>query len=271
MGDDDVNFFDKKPSQDPPPPSSEDDYGADKVVPLKRRPLADWQKKWQLSENAQPITNVFNTLVALRYHPLLHDLLSFDEMAQTAMITKQIPHTPLDPSIPRALRDTDILAIQEEIQLTGLRRISKATVQDAVHLRANEGRFHPIKSYLEGLTWDQKPRVDMWLSYFVGAEADTDNNLKRQYISKIGRWFLIAMIARIMRPGCKADYMLILEGPQGVEKSKACRILSGDWFSDSLPKLGHGDAVRLSMHLRGKWLIEIAEMSTHSTRPKLTP
>jgi predicted P-loop ATPase len=52
-----------------------------------------------------------------------------------------------------------------------------------------------------------------------------------------------------------------LEGPQGEEKSKFCRLLAGDeYFSDHLPKL-EGDQVRVSMHMRGKWLIEISELS----------
>ena len=59
-------------------------------------------------------------------------------------------------------------------------------------------------------------------------------------------------------------YMLILEGGQGAGKSSACRVLAGEWFSDNIPDLARGDAVRLSMHLRGKWLVEIAEMSSFS-------
>jgi predicted P-loop ATPase len=70
---------------------------------------------------------------------------------------------------------------------------------------------------------------------------------------------LVAAVARIKRPGCKADYMVIFEGPQDAGKSTAIEVLFSPWFSDDLAELGTKDA---SMQVRCAWGIEIAELAS---------
>jgi putative DNA primase/helicase len=123
---------------------------------------------------------------------------------------------------------------------------------------ARHNSYHPVRDYLESLPdWDGKPRINSWLLDYCGVESiDSSPN---QYAMEVGEKFLISAVARILDPGCKVDHMLVLEGPQGIGKSTAVRILAGEWFTDQLAELGSKDA---SMQLRGAWIIELSELGT---------
>jgi hypothetical protein len=235
---------------------------SDGTYPRTERPVEqdaqDWRLGFQRDDRKRVIPNLANAALALRQAPELIGLVSYDEMLRHPLLRRPVPGSRMPKaSDARPLQDADVGAVQEWLQRNGLPRVGKDVTQQAIDLVARERAFHPVRNYLDGLRWDGKERIKTWLSCYLGAEQSP-------YIAKIGRCFLIAMVARIMRPGCKADYMLVLEGEQGTRKSTACGIMAGDWFSDSLPDLHRGDAVRLSMHMRGKWLIEIAEMSSIS-------
>ncbi len=217
---------------------------------------ADWQRYLQLDDRDQTIPNLANAALALREAPELVGIVAYDDMLRHALVTRSLPGSRMATvAVARPLQDTDIGAIQEWLQRHELRRIGKETTHQAVDLIAREHAFHPVRDYLMGLRWDGTPRIGKWLSYHLGADPTP-------YTAAIGRMFLIAMVTRIIRPGCKADYMLVLEGEQGARKSTACAILGGTWFSDSLPDVTGGKDV--AVHINGKWLIEVAEMSALS-------
>jgi len=114
--------------------------------------------------------------------------------------------------------------------------------------------FHPVRDYLDGLTWDRVPRIDKWLTTYMGA-ADTP------YTNAVGAITLVAAVRRVRQPGCKFDEMLILESPQGEMKSSTIQALAvrDDWFSDDLP-LGAKTQVVIEQ-TQGRWLVEAAELS----------
>jgi predicted P-loop ATPase len=116
-----------------------------------------------------------------------------------------------------------------------------------------ENEFDPIADYLNGLTWDESPRIDRWLVTYLGAE---DSELNREF----GRIVLIAGVRRVRRPGTKFDPIVVLEGPMGTQKSKAIEIMAGiENFSDQTI-LGARDKEQQEL-LAGIWLFEIAELS----------
>lgn len=124
--------------------------------------------------------------------------------------------------------------------------------------------YHPVCDYLDKLVWDGEPRINTWLVEYGGAvdmteQSDADDSLS--YLQAISSIVLIAAVRRIRHPGCKYDEMVVLESPQGWEKSSAIRALCGndEWFSDDLAL--NVRSKELIEHTLGKWIIEASDLS----------
>lgn len=130
---------------------------------------------------------------------------------------------------------------------------SNDRIDDAIKVISSQNSFHPVRDYLETLEWDGTPRIDGWLTTYLGAIGPSS------YLSAVGRKVLCAMVARVYRPGCKFDQVLILEGAQGIGKSTAARILASDpWFTDSKLNITNKDAV---LTMAAVWIVELGELS----------
>ena len=213
-----------------------------------------WFSECLMSSNGRPLPVLSNVVLALRSDPAVRGCIARDEMFCGPVLLRPIPGSAIAAELPRPVTDDDVAALQVWLQRAGLHRVGKDTVHQAVDLCARECAFHPVRRYLDALVWDEQPRLRHWLTDYLGVEASP-------YTQGIGDKFLISMVARILQPGCKADYMVVIEGPQGELKSTACAVLAGEWFSDNLPDITGGKDA--SQHLRGKWLIEVAEMHAY--------
>jgi hypothetical protein len=199
------------------------------------------------------VCNVGNVLHALDHEPELMNAFAYDEMLRTEMLMR--PLFGQDPKFKaRPVTDADVTAVQAWLQRFGLLKLGVGATHDAVNKYAREHSYHPLQDYLNALKWDGKYRLCTWLCDYLGAELN-------EYTAEIGTMFLIGMVARALRPGCKLDYMPVLEGTQGTTRSTVCATLAGEYFSDHLPDISGKEC---SQHLRGKWLIEVAELRAHS-------
>jgi putative DNA primase/helicase len=140
----------------------------------------------------------------------------------------------------------------------------RTALEEAVKMVAGRHRYHPVRTYLETLRgkWDGQRRLAGWLKRVCKAQSpDGLEDSTGQYLARVGSWLVMAMVARVMAPGCKFDYMVIFEGPQGVGKSTLARVLGGDWFADTGLVMGDKDAYQ---NLQGVWVYEIGELDSFS-------
>ena len=192
--------------------------------------------------------SIKNCLTVFQHDPLLSGAIAYNLLTDRTDIVKPIGY---DRSLGTSMTDTDMkyirLYLEENYDLT-----SEKKIIDAADLAAHQNSYHPIRDFLNSLTWDGTERIRYCLHHFLGAEAD-------EYTFQALRLFLLGAIHRAFRPGCKFEVMLCLVGGQGAGKSTFFRLLAGkdEWFSDDLRKLDDENVYR---KLQGHWIIEMSEM-----------
>jgi len=119
---------------------------------------------------------------------------------------------------------------------------------------AHRRKHDPLKDMLDTLPpWDGRPRAETLLIDFLGA-ADTP------YTRAITAHMLKGAVMRAYVPGIKFDECVVLVSQaEGIGKSTMLNKLamSDEFFTDTLGNIDTKDA---SENIRGKWIIEIAEL-----------
>ena len=204
---------------------------------------------WDLDGKGNKRVTVNNFVNAFKSDPLLNGLLAYDMLKETIVFTRP-SFTAKGSKKGDLVNDTDISIIKGRIErMHGI--YNDAKLNDAIEQVSSDNAFHPIKLYLESLTWDGVPRIDTFLVDYMGAE---DNAYTREAFRKM----LLAAVTRIYEPGRKFDTALVFYSEQGVGKSTLIQRLSKGWFNDSLTNLSGKESYEA---IQFAWLVELAELS----------
>lgn len=199
--------------------------------------------RWAIKTDNGPKCGVANAIVFLRQEFGAGDV-RFNEFTRLVEVNG------------RPIKEAAIARLIERIELASRQtNWSRGHIDSALQVLAEEApKYHPIREYLQALSWDGVSRI-AGLVHTLGMASPLE--IHSRYLE----CFFISAVARIMDPGCKVDTALVLQGPQGARKSSFFEYLTPnrEWFSDAMGGLENKDA---SMAVGHSWIIEWSELES---------
>lgn len=209
----------------------------------------EWLASMDVDRKGNYHSTINNIMLVLDNDPLLRGRFAMNQFEKREVALRDLPWRKITPTS-RYLTDTDDAGVRHYLEnvynITGVQK-----VKDAMDLCVNRHAFHPVKDYLEAVSWDGQHRLDTLLIDYLGA-ADTP------YTRAVTRKALVAAVTRIFRPGTKFDYVLTLVGKQGIGKSTILRMLGRQWYSDSFGTVQGKEAFE---SIQGVWIVEMGELA----------
>ena len=235
----------------------------DEKIMSNIRALCEWRHdKDRNKTTIKPTVN--NYRLIFRYDPNLRGLFGRDDFRQEIVFFKRAPWHDSKLPIKDAWDDADdaelrLYLAEYYAEITNTQRTLDFTLRVA-----RENSFHAIRKFFENLPqWDGTPRAETLFVKFLGADDS-------EYTRAVTMHFLLGAIARAFYPGCDFQSVVVLQGAQGIGKSRLVRMLGGkhgvsykdeNWhvaLRDSLDDSHAIDAMRKG------WIVEIEEFSAAS-------
>lgn len=210
-----------------------------------------WLEKLDVDGKGNYLSTINNVAVILENDPRLKDRFATDLFRLKKIVCKSLPWRKLTPGS-GYVKDQDEQNLVKYLEkFYGIS--SRTNIKDAFDTHVEARTQHPVRDYLQNLTWDSISRVDTLLVDYLGAEDSA-------YTRAVTRKALVAAAARVHQPGIKFDYVLTLVGPQGIGKSSLIGKLGREWFSDSF-NFGMIHTKEAYEQLQGAWIIEFGELA----------
>lgn len=183
---------------------------------------------------------VHNLILILENAPEWRGRVQFDEFRQ--WITKD----------GQEFIDADEIELKAWLEKTWIDgEVKTPTVREAILAVAYRHAHHPPREKLNALVWDGEERIPTFFTDFCGTPFSA-------YSVAVAQSFFVSAVARILQPGCKVDTMVVLEGEQGIGKSRLIQALFGSlWHCDITQAPNNLDFYQ---NLRGKWIGEFSDL-----------
>ncbi|CAJ1185163.1 VapE domain-containing protein [Companilactobacillus paralimentarius] len=222
---------------------SQNQNDTDKVIDL-------WKEKFLKTDKGTPRSNSSkNIYLILQNDARLKNLLQYNEFSE--QLVKRVVNESLN-TIPGDWGDSDDSKLKLFIEENYNYVATKDAISDAIVKFGMDHAFNPVKERIESVTWDGTPRVETFFIDYLGTEDS-------EYVREITKRWFTGAVARIYKPGIKFEIVPILFGGQGVGKSTIVGSIYRDYFLDELDSMGRQKDD--FQKLRGKWIVEIGELS----------
>ena len=205
---------------------------------------------WATTSRGTRLSNLENVTIAFQNDPELQALVWYDEF-----LDRLLTGAPA-----REWADADDVRVAVQLQQDfWLKQVTPGQVRAVLDQRARAFPRHAVRDWLATLEWDGEPRIAAAFEDYWGAEPSERQS--DTYIRAASANFFIGLAARVLKPGCQLDHMVVFEGAQGVGKTTALRLLGGPWYA-----LAHESVTKKDFFeaLQGKWLIEVGELDAFS-------
>jgi len=228
------------------------DIAADAFKGSRRNRYPFWERL-ALDQHGNPKATLHNVITVLEQHEPWQGVFRFDEFSNRVLKRKPAPYGGAVGEFIETDAGETAAWFGDPYHL-GM-GVKSAMAMEAIEIVARRKPFHPVRDYLQALRWDETERLPTMLADLLGAKQDA-------YTARVGVMFMVSAVARIMRPGCKVDFMLVLEGEQGTGKSSFYReLFSPEWFAEAMSSPTDKDFYQV---LQGRWVVEIPEMHAFS-------
>jgi predicted P-loop ATPase len=253
---------------------------ADILGPTPATDGKTWMSELHLTEDGSTISNLPNIGMILANDVRLKGCIGFNEFTQTVCLARAPQRIKTRPGANKKAGNLDShiwtvrnttggdrwtkahrAAVRELIEMSPSQKgygikVSDRDMMEAVENVAHRAPFHPIRDLLAKCEREDDGRRGLVETLFIRHFKAPDT----PYVRQMAINFMVGAIARVFEPGCKFDYVIVLEGHQGIGKSSWIKLLCFDFYGE-ISGSAFDEPKKIVEMLQGKWFVELGELA----------